>query len=179
MCGGPFSRAAAEGSSPDLHQGERLARATALIEAAVLCDRQDAEMVMSSLLEEFRAGPPLPALVDVENMRPSGRRWRHLKKCAPISSLADKSWFVRASVLAVEASLPAEAMRAMIDASCSCEPDDARTIRGPALDELRAGAPAVGWETDIDAEAENWAVLSTPDELRAYFFAIGRVLREQ
>src|SRR5690606_21063216 len=66
-CDQPFSRAAAEGSSTDLDQGERLARANALIEAALRCDWQDAEMVMSSLLEEFRAGPPLPALAEIED----------------------------------------------------------------------------------------------------------------
>lgn len=67
MCNGPFSQAAAEGSSTDLDQGERLARANALIEAALRCDWQDAEMVMSSLLEEYRAGPPMPALADIED----------------------------------------------------------------------------------------------------------------
>ena len=40
----PFSQAAAEGSSTDLDPGERLARANALIEAALRCDWQDAEM---------------------------------------------------------------------------------------------------------------------------------------
>lgn len=63
----PFSQAASEGSSADLDQGERLARANALIEAALRCDWQDAEMVMSSLLEEYRAGPPLPTLFDIED----------------------------------------------------------------------------------------------------------------
>ncbi|SFA62545.1 hypothetical protein SAMN04487972_1518 [Paracoccus halophilus] len=63
----PFSQAASEGSSTDLDPGERLARANALIEAALRCDWQDAEMVMSSLLEEYRAGPPMPALADIED----------------------------------------------------------------------------------------------------------------
>lgn len=61
------SKAVVEGNSTDLNTAERLARANALIEAIAACDWRDAEVVLSAFLEEYRAGPPLPALIEIED----------------------------------------------------------------------------------------------------------------
>ena len=51
----------------DLAPCERLARADRLIEAISACDWRDAEVILSAFLEEYRAGPPLPALIEIED----------------------------------------------------------------------------------------------------------------
>ena len=51
----------------DIPLGERMFLIRQLIDAATCCHWDDAELVMSALLEEYRAGPPLPALDDVKD----------------------------------------------------------------------------------------------------------------
>lgn len=51
----------------ELHPGERLHRAQKLMEAIAECEWEDAELVMSTILHEFRSGWPLPPFGEIED----------------------------------------------------------------------------------------------------------------
>lgn len=51
----------------ELSPGERLHRAQNLMEAIAECEWEDAELVMSTILHEFRSGRPLPPFGEVED----------------------------------------------------------------------------------------------------------------
>ena len=51
----------------DLSPGERLIRAQRLMEAIADCEWEDAELVMSTILHEFRSGRPLPPFGEIED----------------------------------------------------------------------------------------------------------------
>ena len=51
----------------DLSQGERLLRAQKLMEAIADCEWEDAELVMSMIMHEGRAGWPNPPFVEIDD----------------------------------------------------------------------------------------------------------------